>query len=69
MPLYEFQCNKCGYIFEEIHNKYDPIKIYAFCPRCKEEKKNSIATKILSVSNFKINGFNANNGYSKTKKD
>jgi len=65
MPLYEFQCNVCGYIFEEIHNKVDPTKISSFCPRCKEENKNSIALKIISKSNFKVNGYNADNGYSK----
>lgn len=62
MPLYEFQCNVCGYIFEEIHKT---LKISSYCPVCKEKGKKSIAKKLLSRSSFIVNGYNAKNGYSK----
>jgi len=65
MPLYEFQCNKCGYIFEEIYRKSSPTKISSYCPVCKNNGITSIAKKIISKSNFVINGYNAKNGYSK----
>ncbi len=65
MPLYEFQCNKCGYIFEEIHEKYSPTKISSYCPVCTDKGIKSIGKKIMSRGSFVINGFNAKNGYSK----
>lgn len=65
MPLYEFQCNICGYIFEEICKKFEPTKISSSCPVCKENGKTSIAKKIISKTSFVINGYNAKNGYSK----
>lgn len=65
MPVYEFQCNKCGYIFEEIHISSDPIKISSYCPVCEKNGNKSIGKKIISKSNFIVNGFNAKNGYSK----
>ena len=64
MPLYEFQCNKCGYIFEEIHKKYSSIKISSYCPVCEQNGIKSVAKKIISRGSFIINGFNAKNGYS-----
>lgn len=65
MPIFEFQCSKCGYIFEEILLKSDPHKISSHCPVCKEQGKVSIAKKILSRTSFVVNGYNAKNGYSK----
>lgn len=63
MPIFEFQCKKCGYIFEEVEFK-DLKKIYTQCPNCKK----GIAKKIISKSNFIINGYSYSNGYSKEKK-
>jgi len=65
MPIFEFQCNKCGYIFEEIYLKSDPTKISSYCPACEKNGINSIAKKIISKSSFIINGFSEKNGYSK----
>jgi putative FmdB family regulatory protein len=65
MPIFEFQCNKCGYIFEEIIMQSDPHKISSHCPACKEQGTDSIAKKILSKSTYIMNGYNAKNGYSK----
>lgn len=58
MPLYEFQCKKCNYIFEEF---FKPRTVLAMeCPKCK-----GLAEKVISKSNFVVNGHNAKNGYSK----
>ncbi|MFW9871626.1 MAG: FmdB family zinc ribbon protein [Candidatus Thorarchaeota archaeon] len=65
MPIFEFQCVKCGYIFEEIHIHSDPHKISSFCPVCKEQGFESISKKIISRSSYIMKGFNAQNGYSK----
>jgi putative FmdB family regulatory protein len=66
MPIYEYQCSICGFVFEEI-SKFDPVKIYRRCPRCKEKGKDVLAFKIFSPVNFNIKGFSAKNGYTKTK--
>jgi len=65
MPIFEFQCNKCGYIFEEVYLKTDPTKISSHCPACQKNGIKSIGKKIMSQSSFRINGYNAENGYSK----
>ncbi len=59
MPLYEFYCEDCNDTFDSIENmgtKY----IMCFC--------GSKAYKIMSVPNFKINGYSESNGYSKETK-
>lgn len=61
MPIYEYQCEKCGYIFEEVNiNKI--TKISVTCPNCEGMSK-----RILSTSNFIVNGYSYKNGYSKEK--
>lgn len=64
MPIYEYQCNKCGYIFEEVTLKIDPTKISTACPVCAKNDEKGIARRILSKGSFVVNGFNSNNGYS-----
>ena len=50
MPIYEYQCKACGYIFEEIQGfKDDPIKK---CPECKKNK----VEKLISLSAFHLQG-------------
>lgn len=56
MPLYEFDCEYCGEKFEKFVWRW---MTGAECPRCKRA-----ASKIPSASTFKVNGFNAKNGYS-----
>lgn len=58
MPIYEYQCEKCGYIFEEVTLKMEPTKISTECPNCK-----GISKKILSKGSFVVHGYNASNGY------
>ena len=56
MPLYDYQCTKCGFTFEVSHKISESPRIK--CPKCK-----SIAKKILSVNNniiFKGDGFYVN---------
>lgn len=62
MPIFEYQCKKCGYIFEEVILNKIP-KIGTICPNC-----SYIATKIISDSNFVIKGYSEKNGYSKGEK-
>lgn len=65
MPIYEFQCEVCKHIFEEIRKLDDGINIHSFCPKCKENGKDAIALKIISKSSYRMKGFSASNGYSK----
>jgi len=55
--IYEFYCNKCDTVFEEMHKEYTKE---TDCPKCKNK-----ADKIISPSSFTINGYNEKNGYSK----
>jgi|GEM_PF-2558758 len=65
MPLYEFYCEACENKFEKII-KDTTIEAH-HCPFCAENGKDNLAFKILSKTNFKINGYNSRNGYSKTQ--
>jgi len=47
MPLYEFQCNKCGHIFEQIQGLDDPAPP---CPECGEKSH-----KLIAQVSFKLN--------------
>ncbi|HUD71609.1 MAG TPA: zinc ribbon domain-containing protein [Dongiaceae bacterium] len=50
MPLYEYQCRKCGHRFEEIQQYSDPpIKR---CPKCKKGK----VEKLLSAPAVQFKG-------------
>lgn len=61
MPLYEFSCKHCDRVFEEIvPMDTDKRK----CNQC-----GNIARKIISSSNFRIEGYSEANGYSKNMKD
>lgn len=61
MPIYEYACKKCGYIFEKVNiNKV--TKLTVKCPNCDD-----IAKRIMSSSNFVIKGYSEKNGYSKEK--
>lgn len=58
MPIYEYKCSKCGYIFEAYTRTLDIKEL--ICPKC-----NEIAPKIMSGSNFVVKGYNSENNYSK----
>jgi putative FmdB family regulatory protein len=57
MPLYEYFCNTCEYFFEELLKKDIPNRR---CPNC-----GKAAHRIISKTNFKVNGYSYANGYSK----
>jgi len=51
MPMYEYECKKCEYVFEELQKMTDkPLKR---CPECGEKKS---LVKLLSSSALKFNG-------------
>jgi putative FmdB family regulatory protein len=57
--LYEFKCKKCNKVTEElVHLGTEQIK----CPAC-----GAPAYKIISTSNFIVNGYSAKNLYSSSK--
>jgi putative FmdB family regulatory protein len=47
MPIYEFECKKCG-IFDEVYGINSNIQSSP-CPKCGE-----LANKIMSSANFKV---------------
>jgi putative FmdB family regulatory protein len=63
MPIHEYQCEKCGYIFEEVTLKMSAVKLSTSCPACKEKDDFGIAKKVLSSGSFRINGYNSSNDY------
>lgn len=56
--IYEFQCKKCGKVFEEIR-KLEDRNNSGECPEC-----NSEGERVASKFGFKIVGFASINGYS-----
>ncbi len=62
MPIYEFKCKDCLVVTQgsfPINNNVKKVK----CRKC-----GKTAEKIISTSNFKVNGFSEKNGYSKGEK-
>ena len=58
MAIYEYRCQNCGKVIEEVTMKIDGEKSSVECPDCKTE-----APKIISSGSFIVHGFNSNNGY------
>lgn len=74
MPIYEYQCTKCGNVHDMLFKnlseaeKYDdidfdyvsvPTKVHAIlCNEC-----GKVCRRIMSAPNFRVTGFNAKNGY------
>lgn len=53
MPLYEYECQKCGYVFEERQSiTAEPLKR---CPRCRGKVQRLISSNVHVL--FKGNGF------------
>lgn len=36
MPLYEFQCDECGHVFDILQTKYHDDRVQEGCPKCKK---------------------------------
>jgi putative FmdB family regulatory protein len=63
MPIYEYECDKCGHAFEREQRMSDPpVKT---CPKCKGRK----VTKLISQTSFVLKGGGwYADGYSDSKK-
>jgi putative FmdB family regulatory protein len=59
MAIYEYRCEKCGKVVEEMTLTLDGGKDSIECPDCK-----NTAPKIMSGGCFVVLGFNKTNGYS-----
>jgi putative FmdB family regulatory protein len=62
VPVREYRCESCGCEWEQLEHMGDRPE--RFCIRCKKET----AVRVISRANFKVNGYNAANGYSRGKK-
>ena len=64
MPIYEYECDKCGHAFEREQSISDPpVKT---CPKCRSRK----VTKLISLSSFALKGGGwYADGYADSKKD
>lgn len=50
MPIYEYQCDACGHVFDKLQKMSDePLKD---CPQCEQ----SALTKLVSAPSFKLKG-------------
>ena len=53
MPIYEYKCEECGYVFEELQKIMDaPVEV---CPKCKGRVRRLFSTGTGLV--FKGSGF------------
>lgn len=65
MPLYEFECEKCGRLVEHLFTvKQAKVLTFLECGECGGRMK-----KLISAPNFNVKGFNAKNLYSHKKDD
>lgn len=61
MPLYTYNCKDCNYTFEEDYCIAErDVPTLEPCPIC----GNFRIIKVMNAVDFKVNGANANNGYS-----
>jgi putative FmdB family regulatory protein len=64
MPIFEYYCDMCGKTSERFEGKNEGLNAVQ-CPVCLKEGKDFLAFKKISKSNFKVNGYNVTNGYSR----
>ena len=50
MPIYEYQCNDCGHVFDALQKMSDPA--LTDCPDCGKPE----LRKLLSAPNFRLKG-------------
>jgi putative FmdB family regulatory protein len=56
MPIYEFECDNCGFISEKFFRtvpRVDPIQIVKVCDNCKFRASHK---KLMSKSTFALSG-------------
>lgn len=59
MPRWDFVCKDCGHEQEQHFDTYVD-SLDAVCPKCKGD-----VTRKAAAPTFKVNGYNAQNGYAK----
>jgi putative FmdB family regulatory protein len=65
MPIFEYHCEMCGTTVERLVD-IDDVDIKAIhCEECLKNGKDHLAFKKISKTNFKVNGYNADNGYAR----
>ena len=57
MPIFEFKCEKCGYVFDELVKSY---KDGAICPRCRSNAERSYSGKMYSATGKASGGCSGN---------
>jgi len=64
MPIYEYQCHQCNYVFEIFHKIDEDCKVT--CPKCLKPAK-----RLISATNFvlKGSGFYVNDYPSTSRKE
>lgn len=62
MPLYTYLCRSCSARFDE-RRPVDERDAVARCPHCDEG-----ATRVQTTAGFVVNGFNAKNRYSNSRR-
>ena len=50
MPLYEYRCDECGHVFDDLRGFNDPNP--EACPKCEA----SAVTKLITGGNFQLKG-------------
>jgi putative FmdB family regulatory protein len=54
MPIYEYRCEDCDALFEELFTNSEEAKEYEYCHPCKS--CDSIASRVVSSTNFQFVG-------------
>ena len=63
MPIYEFECEECKRTVEHFVTSTEAKTLtFLECGKCGGRMK-----KLISAPNFKVEGYNADNSYSKEK--
>ena len=60
MPIYEYKCEDCDAMFEELFTDSEEAKEYEYCHPC--ISCDSVASRITSAANFQFTGTPGNSG-------
>jgi putative FmdB family regulatory protein len=58
MPLYEYQCQECGQVFEKL-DRFSEADSHPTCPTCESHNTNRMITILASVGVGGASSFNA----------
>lgn len=63
MPIYEYECKKCGELYEVLQKIDDPP--LEICTKIHKKKEcGGKLERLISAANFDIKGYSYKNGYS-----